>query len=181
MKSIKVKILGPVAVLAVLVLVTSAFSILGAGNIEKKGRVISDQYLATIQDVSAMSKNTQTLMRLSYNYILAQSDAAEKKVETSISQTKQTLENQMADFSNNLTPEETEAFQKFQSDYQAYLSKYNAMVEYVQTDQNENASIVANNDLVEMSSQIETDLENMIELESSLADQAVANMESAYA
>lgn len=104
MKSIKVKILGPVAVLAVLVLVTSAFSILGAGNIEKKGRVISDQYLATIQDVSAMSKNTQTLMRLSYNYILAQSDAAEKKVETSISQTKQTLENQMADFSNNLTP-----------------------------------------------------------------------------
>lgn len=181
MKSIKVKILGPVAVLAVLVLVTSAFSILGAGNIEKKGRVISDQYLATIQDVSAMSKNTQTLMRLSYNYILAQSDAAEKKVETSISQTKQTLENQMADFSNNLTPEETEAFQKFQSDYQAYLSKYNAMVKYVQTDQNENASIVANNDLVEMSSQIETDLENMIELESSLADQAVANMESAYA
>ena len=67
MKSIKVKILGPVAVLAVLVLVTSAFSILGAGNIEKKGRVISDEYLATIQDVSAMSKNTQTLMRLSYN------------------------------------------------------------------------------------------------------------------
>ena len=181
MKSIKVKILGPVAVLAVLVLVTSAFSILGAGNIEKKGRVISDEYLATIQDVSAMSKNTQTLMRLSYNYILAQGDAAEKKVETSISQTKQTLENQMADFSNNLTPEETEAFQKFQSDYQAYLSKYNAMVKYVQTDQNENASIVANNDLVEMSSQIETDLENMIELESSLADQAVANMESAYA
>ena len=47
MKSIKVKILGPVAVLAVLVLVTSVFSILGAGNIEKKGRVISDQYLAT--------------------------------------------------------------------------------------------------------------------------------------
>ena len=46
MKSIKVKILGPVAVLAVLVLVTSAFSILGAGNIEKKGRVISDEYLA---------------------------------------------------------------------------------------------------------------------------------------
>lgn len=43
-------------------------------------------------------------MRLSYNYILAQGDAAEKKVETSISQTKQTLENQMADFSNNLTP-----------------------------------------------------------------------------
>ena len=79
MKSIKVKILGPVAVLAVLVLVTSAFSILGAGNIEKKGRVVSDQYLATIQDVSAMSKNTQTLMRLSYNYILEQSDAAEKK------------------------------------------------------------------------------------------------------
>lgn len=37
MKSIKVKILGPVAVLAVLVLVTSAFSILGAGNIEKRG------------------------------------------------------------------------------------------------------------------------------------------------
>ena len=181
MKSIKAKILGPVAVLAVLVLVTSAFSILGAGNIEKKGRVISDQYLATIQDVSAMSKNTQTLMRLSYNYILAQSDAAEKKGEASISQTKQTLENQMADFLNNLTPEETEAFQKFQSDYQAYLSKYNAMVKYVQTDQNENASIVANNDLVEMSSQIETDLENMIELESSLADQAVANMESAYA
>ena len=181
MKSIKVKILGPVAVLAVLVLVSSAFSILGAGNIEKKGRVISDEYLATIQDVSAMSKNTQTLMRLSYNYILAQGDAAEKKVETSISQTKQTLENQMADFSNNLTPEETEAFQKFQSDYQAYLSKYNAMVKYVQTNQNENASIVANNDLVEMSSQIETDLENMIELESSLADQAVANMESAYA
>ena len=72
MKSIKVKILGPVVVLAVLVLVTSVFSILGAGNIEKKGRVISDQYLATIQDVSAMSKNTQTLMRLSYNYILAQ-------------------------------------------------------------------------------------------------------------
>ena len=102
-------------------------------------------------------------------------------METSISQTKQTLENQMADFSNNLTPEETEAFQKFQSDYQAYLSKYNAMVKYVQTNQNENASIVANNDLVEMSSQIETDLENMIELESSLADQAVANMESAYA
>ena len=181
MKSIKVKILGPVAVLAVLVLVTSAFSILGAGNIEKKGRVISDEYLATIQDVSAMSKNTQTLMRLSYNYILAQGDAAEKKVEISISQTKQTLENQMADFSNTLTPEETEAFQKFQSDYQAYLSKYNAMVKYVQTNQNENASIVANNDLVEMSSQIETDLENMIELESSLADQAVANMESAYA
>lgn len=55
------------------------------------------------------------------------------------------------------------------------------MVKYVQTNQNENASIVANNDLVEMSSQIETDLENMIELESSLADQAVANMESAYA
>lgn len=32
MKSIKAKILGPVVVLAVLVLVTSVFSILGAGK-----------------------------------------------------------------------------------------------------------------------------------------------------
>ena len=68
MKSIKAKILGPVVVLAVLVLVTSAFSILGAGNIEKKGRVISDQYLATIQDVSAMSKNTLPSARLSRHW-----------------------------------------------------------------------------------------------------------------
>ena len=59
MKSIKVKILGPVAVLAVLVLVTSAFSILGAGNIEKKGRVISDEYFSTLQIHPVLSPDTR--------------------------------------------------------------------------------------------------------------------------
>ena len=60
MKSIKVKILGPVAVLAVLVLVTSAFSILGAYNILNMLGVSSRGISAHLQELAGLwRKNWQ--------------------------------------------------------------------------------------------------------------------------
>lgn len=76
MKSVKTKILVPVVLLAVIAFATSAIGIFGAGSIEKKGRVISDEYLTTIETLADLSGNTQTLMRLSYNYILADGETA---------------------------------------------------------------------------------------------------------
>lgn len=60
------------------------------------------------------------------------------------------------------------------------MTRYNTLVKYVQTGQTTNASIVANNDLVDISNQIEGCIENMIAIQSAAADSAVNLMESEY-
>lgn len=180
MKSVKTKILIPVFLLAVIALISGGMGILGANSIERRGRVISDNYLATIQTVANMSESTQTLMRLSYNYILADGDAAKKQVENSIKETSAKITALQEEYAQSLDPEEEEVYKKFKSDYDAYCSKYNTLVKYVQTGQTSNAAIVANNDLVDLSNKIEADIEEMILVEANAADDAVAEMERAY-
>lgn len=181
MKSIKTKILVPVILMAVIAFVTSVMGSLGLRSVERKGRVISDQNLSTIEMLAELSGNTQTLMRLSYNYILAEGEEAHKKVADLIYDTNERIDSICAEYEKKeLNAEEKQAYDDFRSAYQTYLSKYDILVKYVQTGQTNNAAIVANNDLVDLSSKVEAAIENMIDIQSSEADSAVEMMEWEY-
>lgn len=181
MKSIKTKILAPVILMAMIALVTSVMGGLGLKSVEKKGRVISDQNLSTIEMLAELSGDTQTLMRLSYNYILADGEDAQKNVTDLISDTSQQIDSICTEYEKrDFSGEEKQAYDDFKSAYQTYLSRYNTLVKYVQTGQTNNAAIVANNDLVDLSSKVETCIENMIQIQSSEADSAVDMMEREY-
>lgn len=181
MKSIKTKILAPVILMAMIALVTSVMGGLGLKSVEKKGRVISDQNLSTIEMLADLSGDTQTLMRLSYNYILADGEDAQKNVAGLISDARQQIDSICAEYEKgDFNGEEKQAYDDFRSAYQTYLSRYDTLVKYVQTGQTNNAAIVANNDLVDLSSKVEARIENMIEIQSSEADSAVNMMEREY-
>jgi methyl-accepting chemotaxis protein len=180
MKSIKAKILVPIFGLAIVALISVAIAVYGVHRVYNSGMEISDNYLETIENVADLTESTQTLMRLSYNYILADGQTARDSVSQQIDTEKAAVDSIMAEYESSLDEDEKEAYQKFKSDYESYIAKYNTLVKYVQTDQTANATMVANNDLVDLASKLESDLDNMIAIESDAADEAEVGMKAIY-
>jgi methyl-accepting chemotaxis protein len=180
MKSIKAKILLPIFILAFFGLLSVATAVYGVHRVYNSGMEISNNYLDTIEVVADLTESTQTLMRLSYNYILADGQTARDSVSKQIDAEKADIDSLMSSYESSLDDNEKEAYQKFKSDYESYLAKYNTLVKYVETEQTANATNVANNDLVSLSSKLEEDLDAMIMVESDAADEAEVGMKAVY-
>lgn len=178
MKSVKFKILLPVILLAVITIATSVLSMFNADSISDKGNVIANEYLMTIENVGKLSATTQKLTRSAYSYIVAEGDSARQTVKEEIEQIKTEIEEYRAEYEADMSEEQKDAYDSYSSYYTQFLTQFTVLEKYVETEQTDRASILANNTLVEVCDHLEEALDEMTTVEINLSERAIRRMNS---
>ena len=178
MKSVKNKILLPVFLLAVISIATSILSIINSYSISKRGNVIANEYLMNIQNVGKLSATTQELTRSAYSYIVAEGETARKAVKDEIEEIKSEIDGYMSQYEAAMNEQERDAYNSFKSYYTQFLTQFTVLEKYVETEQSERASTLANNTLVEVCDNLEGSLDDMTMVEINLSDEAIVRMNS---
>lgn len=178
MKSVKFKILLPVILLAVITIATIVLSMFNADSISDKGNVIANEYLMTIENVGKLSATTQKLTRSAYSYIVAEGDSARQTVKEEIEQIKTEIEEYRAEYEADMSEEQKDAYDSYSSYYTQFLTQFTVLEKYVETEQTDRASILANNTLVEVCDHLEEALDEMTTVEINLSERAIRRMNS---
>jgi len=181
MKTIKVKVLLPIVLLAIVSLISSGTAVYNQKRLLKKAEVISDEYLVSIDQVGHMGEQLEKFTRLVYSYAAASTPEQQKKVQASLNDVKDDLDDTLDKFDDDLLPEEEDAFNTFKDIYEGQmLTQLVALEKYIGTDKMAMLIAGSSDSLIALCNQAETALNDLTAVENKLADEAVDEMEKKY-
>lgn len=180
MKSVKIKILGPVLALAVLALLSGIIGGWNAYRLEKSGEVISQHYLVSIEKAGSISESTKTLMKCVYSYLILKDDKDKKQIEDEIKKAQRIIYDNMDIVADGLGDEYQDQYTQYKESFQSYMLKYNVVLKQAQSGEMDQALTVANKDLAPLESDVTDRLDQLKNAQIEAADQAVAQMKNVY-
>lgn len=160
--SIRYKILIPVALLGALLVFLAVTSIQSASQIMDASEEISENFALKIEQLGDISTSYQTLRRVAFAHIVADTEELQKTLEEEAASLKEEISNLSSEFEKLLdSPEAKDGFEQFESDYAAYLEIYDRILECSANGQNEEATNLANTDLKEAGTALTAELTDM--------------------
>lgn len=182
MKSVRTKILLPVIIIAVISLAASVLGMVNCRNLLSKARIISDDYLVSIEKVGMLSENTQILTRYMYSYAAVEDEEQQEVVKESIRETQEKIESILDYFANvQLDADESEAIQTFTELYQDdIVSEVQLMEGFIGSDQMYNLLRGSHKQMVELCDTIVAELNGLAEVERANSNKAIEQMKSTY-
>lgn len=180
MKSVRAKILGPILALAVLALASSMMGAVNAYQMEKKGEVISQHYLVSIEKAGNISENTKTLMKCVYSYLILTGQNEKEDIESQIKQAQRYIYDNMDAIGDGLDGDYQEDFETYKNNFQLYMLKFNVVLKQAQMGMQEQALQVANEDLAPLEAAVTENLEYLKTVQMEAADHEVSQMKNVY-
>jgi len=179
--SIRFKILVPVTFLGCLLLFLAITSIRSTGQIMDAGKDISGNYTLKIEKLGDISTHYQTLRRVAFAHIIADSPELQKSLEDEAVSLKKEISLLCDEIESLLKlSKEKKGFQGFKEDYEAYLVIYDNILQYSAGGQNAEATALANTDLKEAGTALTEKLSNMRTLNKADMDKAVTLQDQMY-
>lgn len=179
--SIRHKIIIPVALLGCLMIVLGIVSYQSANQLMRASDEITGNYVKSIERLDDTAIAYQTLRRVAFAHIV-EDDAADKQalVEEADS-LKAEISGLCDEYEKGITSEEgRKEFQQLEDHYANYLVIYDRILEYSANHQNEEASVLANNDLREVGIALTAELDAMVDANRSDMEKAVAYQRNTY-
>ena len=179
--SIRHKIIIPVALLGCLMIVLGIVSYQSADQLMRASDEITGNYVKSIERLDDTAIAYQTLRRVAFAHIV-EDDAADKQalVEEADS-LKAEISGLCDEYEKGITSEEgRKEFQQLEEQYANYLVIYDRILEYSANHQNEEASVLANNDLREVGIALTAELDAMVDANRSDMEKAVAYQRDTY-
>lgn len=182
MKTVKTKVLTPVLMLAIVAIVSSSIAIFSANSIEKKGEVISQQYLENIKQVGVLSNNTQKMIRMSYSYIVSTNESVRQTIENLTTTIDNEVKSDIEAFNGNIAgdDEAVTMMNDFQTNYSKFLKQYKKIEDSVKAGDEDSAASLAGSDMLSISMTLENNLSDMVEHQKEASQVAVQDMKKAY-
>ncbi len=182
MKTVKTKVFTPVLMLAIVAIVSSGIAIFSANSIEKKGKVISQQYLENIKQVGVLSNNTQKMIRMSYSYIVSTNESVRQTIENLTTTIDNEVKSDIEAFNGNIAgdDEAVTMMNDFQTNYSKFLKQYKKIEDSVKAGDEDSAASLAGSDMLSISMTLENNLSDMVEHQKEDSQVAVQDMKKAY-
>lgn len=182
MKTVKTKVLAPVLMLAIVAIVSSVVAITSANSLEKKGKVISEQYLENIKEVGVLSNNTQKMIRMSYSYIITPNESVKQTILDLTNTLNESVKSEIEVYDSRMEGDEDALvmMQSFKNNYDKFLKQYEKVKKSVMEEDTDGAASLAGSDMLSISMALENNLSEMVEYQKAQSDVAVQDMESAY-
>ncbi len=160
--SIRYKILIPVTLLGCLLVFLSVVSIQSASQIMDASEEVSENYAMKIEQLGDVSTSYQTLRRVAFAHIVAKTDEQRKSLEDEAQSLCDEIDRLCAEFEDLLdSAEAKESFEKYKSDYAAYLEIYNNILKLSGEGKEDEAADLANVDLKEAGMALTAELTEM--------------------
>ncbi|MBQ4283443.1 MAG: methyl-accepting chemotaxis protein [Lachnospira sp.] len=180
MKSVRYKILLPVLGLALLALLTSAMGLLNANQINEKGSAIAHEYMQKIRITGDIAENTQRIAKETYVYMSVINDNAKKASLDKVAEAQSKIDALRAEYEAIMTSADQDDYKKFRQQYNLLNSYYEEIVKLIDSNQRDQAAIVANNNLVEICDSVSKALDTIKQNQQAAANEATEYMDNAY-
>jgi methyl-accepting chemotaxis protein len=179
--SIRVKVLAPVAVLAILAILASALGIANTNSMMSQSTEITSNYSASIQQIEEINTNFESMRRIIYAHIVADDDATMNSLLTEYESLISANEELIQSFQESLDPgEETESFQDFEAAYSEFLEEMQEALDYSSNDEDVKATHVANTTIKEAGTQISEEIDEIVASNKEKMSAAVVSQETVY-
>ena len=179
--SVKFKIMLPVALISILLVVSSLTSIRIANDMLSVGQEISDNYSASLVQLGEISENFEKLNGTIYKHCIATDSDSKEQLVTEYENSVNEISKLMTNFKKTLDAgQETEHFNKFQENYNEYLKDYKTAINASASGQGTIAAQMANDTLITQSQKIEENIAQMQEANQSAMDNGVLEQKSVY-
>ena len=179
--SIKIKIMLPVAVIVVLLALSSLTSIRIANNMLNVGTEISDNYSKSLVLLGDISEKFESLNSIIYKHCISTDDSVKSSLVQNYKTRTKEISNLCTQFEKTLDAgQEEDNFNEFKSNYDKYLKDFNTALNASTAGQGTLAAEMANNTLFTQSQKIEDNITEMQDANQKAMDAGVAKQKSVY-
>lgn len=179
--SIKLKVLGPIVLLAVMMVGTILLGITNLHSVMRASTEISGNYAQGIKQLGDISADFQSLNRVMFAHITARDMASKRNLESESQEIKADIDAICADYAKGLeSGSESEAYQSFTGLYAEYVSIFDTAIGYSGGGESQRAATVANTELTEKSKQITENIDNMISINQQKMNDAISSQNMTY-
>lgn len=179
--SIRIKILGPVTVLGLLMFAMGLLSLNSANKIMDTSDDIYANYIVKIEKLADINASYQTLRRVAFAHIIADNDELINSLEEEQESLKEKIAAASEDFSKLVDSDEMQkSFEQFGQNYAAYIEIYNSILEYSRAGDKENAIALANVDLKEAGTALTAELTELTNKNRADLDAAVEYQQAVH-
>ncbi|MCH5267981.1 MAG: methyl-accepting chemotaxis protein [Lachnospiraceae bacterium] len=179
--SIRYKILIPVGLLGILMFVMGIMSLWSTAEIMSTSRDISDNYAMKIEKLGETNSSYQTLRRVAFAHIIADTKELRQNLEDEAASLKATISAACDEYEKLVDSDEArESLEQFKSSYTDYLVIYDAILKYSAEGDKESATALANNDLKQAGTALTAVLNTMTEMNEADMEKAVVRQDDVY-
>lgn len=179
--SIRYKILIPVTLLGILLVILAVMSLRSANQIMKASQEISGNYAMKIEQLGDISSAYQTLRRVAFAHIVADTADLEQSLEEEADSLKEEISRLCSEIESLLDIQEAkEGFEQFQSDYADYLVIYDSILTFSANGQDSEATALANTDLKEAGTALTAELYHMRDMNKADMQEAITRQDKVY-
>ena len=179
--SVGVKLLSPVAFLAIAVLVTITVGFKSISNLMNNSNDISGVYAENMMNLSSLSTSFEQLVSFAYAHCIAESNNDMKLIEAKTEVTEIDIRNAMSTISQHLyTDEEVDIYNHFAINFEDFYTLFSQVLRYsTQGDTNMAISLI-NKELDDLSDVLSDDIASLDEINAAGMADAIADNEAAY-
>ena len=179
--SVRLKVMMPLALLAILLVVSSGMSVLSLGRMMNASSDISDYYNVDISNLERVYADFEAMQRL----VFAHCVATDEETMTALKEESETLRREINAISAQLSmhmdnEEEKAVYTEFKRSYNAYLSDYDEALGYSGANYKTQAGEIANTTLTETGTQIHEKITLIVEKKQADRDKAVQSQKDVY-
>lgn len=179
--SVRLKVMIPIGLLAVLLVASSGVSVFSLGRMMSASSEISDYYNKDISNLERVYADFEAMQRL----VFAHCVATDEETMTALEEESETLRREINAISAQLgmhmdDQEERDTYNEFKRSYNAYLADYDEALGYSGANYKTQAGEIANTTLTETGTQIHEKITLIVEKKQTDRDAAVQSQKDVY-
>ncbi|MDD7403178.1 MAG: methyl-accepting chemotaxis protein [Butyribacter sp.] len=180
MKRLSLKVIIPQIILAAVCIASAVWGIMSMDDLKKASIEQTQNNIEAVQSLDKLSADFQEMQKLLLTHFVAASDEVDnvrKKIDVTIAD----VEKEKATYQKWMVgKKEKEMYSQFSENYKKFYSLYMESLTWSEKEDKGKAIEIANYDLTEIETQMEEDVDNLIELRQKSSDASVKEQEVAF-
>lgn len=178
--SIKLRIMGPVILLAVIAIISNALGIMRVGKTNKNAMSIVEQDMTSVVMLQEVIEETESIHKQALAHIIATELNSKIECVTIIKEKSASIEEKLSAYAKYVAEENVAIYEQLLLEYDAFEKALANLVAYSARNKTEEAYTYANNDLATYAQAINVQIGSLLESVQSTTTQSYYNMRRLY-
>ncbi len=181
MNSVKWKVMVPTTMLGAMLLICGILCIGQLRGMLRSSQTISDRYAQNTTKLGEIAEDFQSLHRVIYEHCLTSDSASLENLSTEASTLRSNIQTANIEYEEMMGKgSETEKFQKFEQDYEEYLTNFEQAIRLSNKGRKDDAQNLANGTLSTLGSDLSNQISELIQYNKKGMDSAIVKQKRKY-
>lgn len=163
-RSIKTAVLFPVIALGLIAIISSVIGLYGISSVNNNAMVIADEHITGIEELNDIQSRIQNLEQMTLTHVLATSSDTMITLADSIKEQRNTIDQELEEYKIYVSEDMDSAYEKLVEDYSDLKHSIILLLAMSANSQTEDAYIYVNDVMNIYRDDIESDIDNLIDI-----------------